>query len=205
MTLLDELIAKHATHDQQTHGNRATPSGTYDLNPTSAPSPWNDRGDAPESVKDRYDRVAADYGLNYDRSYVDHPAVLAANAIPKAAWENVPISDIDPTEVVATENELRSYFIDRVVGGEVPMREGYAAKTVRLDDGTLVLIDGHHRAAMAAGLGITLASHVIDEADLSGVAKAKKKKKRSTDPNKRSSGKDIVGSHGHTSHGPSIL
>jgi 2'-5' RNA ligase len=111
-----------------------------------------------------YDKSAADYGLNFQEQYVNDPSLAAARE--SSEWENLPVESVDPKTLVAVEDELASSSVDKVVNGDVPLREGYVAKVLRKEDGTLIIADGHHRAAMASTMGRDLDVQIMDEAAL---------------------------------------
>lgn len=117
-----------------------------------------------------YDRSAADYGLDFHESFVDHPMLEMARRVPAQEWESLPTEQVDPSTLIAVENELMSKSIDKVVSGEVPLREGYTVNVLRLADGSMVIADGHHRAAMAAAMGRALDVKILDEAAVPAMA-----------------------------------
>lgn len=109
---------------------------------------------------DTKDAHASDYGLNYQAAYVNDPDLLAARKW--NGWDAVPVTEVDPKSLVAVEHVLSSRSIDRAVSGEVPLREGYVARVVRKNDGTEIIVDGHHRAAMASAMDRPLQAQVVD-------------------------------------------
>jgi hypothetical protein len=55
-------------------------------------------------------------------------------------------------------------YIDKIVGGAEPFREGYATKLRRDKNGKLHFVDGHHRAAMYSALGKAVSVRIMDGA-----------------------------------------
>lgn len=97
------------------------------------------------------DAMAVDYGLVYDGSFENNDYRMAA--LEWDGWGGLPIESVDPKTLIAVEERLQSKAINKVVSGEVPLREGYVVKVARTPEGQLVIVDGHHRAAMAAAMG----------------------------------------------------
>jgi GNAT superfamily N-acetyltransferase len=106
------------------------------------------------------DTPVASYGLRYDAHLADTPEVKAAKGY--SDWNTIGVSRVDPHDLWATEAMLASSSVDKVVSGTESLRRGYDAHVLKLADGRLVIIDGHHRAAMAALRNELLAVHVLD-------------------------------------------
>lgn len=110
------------------------------------------------------DRTSASYGLTYDGWFEGHPIVQRAREFED--WEALPTEEVDPKDLIAIEKMLASSSIDKVVSGKVPLRTGYTVQVVRLDDGRMIIADGHHRAAMASAMGRPLEVKILDASDL---------------------------------------
>jgi hypothetical protein len=108
---------------------------------------------------DSEDVHASEYGLDYQEKYVNDPDLLAARKW--NGWDAVPVTQVDPKSLIAIER-LSPKNIDKVVTGKEPLREDYVAHVVRKNDGTEIIVDGHHRAAMAAELDRPLDVKVVD-------------------------------------------
>lgn len=111
-----------------------------------------------------YDKTADDYGFEYHPEYEKLPELAEARAW--EGWDSLPEEEIDPKDLKFVENAFASSSVDKVVNGDEPLREGYVAKVLRLDNGDLVMADGHHRAIMASEMGQPLKAHVVDAKDL---------------------------------------
>lgn len=124
------------------------------------------------------DRESKSYGLHYDGWFEGHPIVQRARESDQ--WDDLPVETVDPKELIAIEKMLSSRSIDKVVSGEVPLRTGYTVQVVRLDDGRMIIADGHHRAAMAAAMDRPLEVKILDASalDLSDMPE----RTRATDP-----------------------
>jgi hypothetical protein len=97
------------------------------------------------------------FGLAYDPAMARRPEVAQAQA---ASWDGVPTRMVNPVGLVAIEEQVNRIPIDQVVAGE-PLRPGYPVK-LALIDGRLVIIDGHHRAAMHSAMGRQMEALVLD-------------------------------------------
>lgn len=106
------------------------------------------------------DTDVAVYGLLYDPSLLTHPEVIAAQEYD--GWKSLPVSTVGSIGLYAIEDTVESAPIDKVVSGREPLRAGYDAHVARLSDGREVVIDGHHRAAMATAMQQPLRAHVLD-------------------------------------------
>lgn len=94
---------------------------------------------------------SSDYGMHYDPA--NEKVVAAARTVPDAQWDLLPVQSLPAgTPIEANEAELKRKHIDKVVSGEVPFREGYVTKMWRAEDGSMHVVDGHHRVAMYAAL-----------------------------------------------------
>lgn len=94
---------------------------------------------------------STDYGMHYDPA--NEKVVAAARTVPDEKWDLLPVESLPAgTPIEANEAELKRKHIDKVVSGEVPFREGYVTKMWQQPDGSLHVVDGHHRVAMYAAL-----------------------------------------------------
>lgn len=138
-----------------------------DTNTPDAPAPpaaeRKPRVSAGAKVK-TLDASAADYGLNYQEKYVNDPDLAAAKEF--TGWDNIPTEQVDPHELVAVEDKLSSSSIAKVTSGAVPLREGYVVRVVEKPDGTQIIVDGHHRAAMSSEMDQPLDVKIVKAADL---------------------------------------
>lgn len=118
---------------------------------------------APEYLAAR-DKHPEDYGLTYDVDVVNRRDVQWG--LQYKGWDAVPVRDVKISGTIyATEAMLDARPIERVVNGAEPLREGYYPHVLYATDGSLVVIDGHHRFAMASGMGVdTLQCRVLDAA-----------------------------------------
>jgi len=107
------------------------------------------------------DTPAEEFGLIYDPLLELDAEVSWARELDD--WDSVPVVEIDLSERLwATEEMLDSRPISRVLQGE-PLREGYDPQVLRKSDGRLVVIDGHHRAAMHTAMGHdSMRVHLVD-------------------------------------------
>ena len=112
-----------------------------------------------------YDLEMDNAGARYSREYAKDPYVQDLKN-DDSAWDDVPVTRLDVSdanELIATERAVKSKLVNKVVlDGEV-LREGYAVKILRTDDGDVV-IDGHTRIAMYRGLDIAeVDAQIIDD------------------------------------------
>jgi hypothetical protein len=106
-----------------------------------------------------------DYGMHYSAD--NEKVVERARQVPKEKWDLLPIEMLPPgTPIEANEETLKRKHIDKVVSGEVPFREGYVNEMWRAPDGSLHVVDGHHRVAMYAALKKPMPVRIMDEASL---------------------------------------
>lgn len=105
------------------------------------------------------------YGMHYDPA--NAKVVAAAREVPAEQWDLLPVEMLPPgTPIEANEEHLKSKHIDKVVSGEVPFREGYVNQMWRAEDGSLHVVDGHHRVAMYAALKKPMPVRIMDAAIL---------------------------------------
>lgn len=143
----------------------STPPGVEevgDLKRYGAPTPPSGSGGAkPPKV---LDLPVTDFGMTYHPSDATDPSVVIGKQW--GGWDDLPTTDFDlkNTPLHATEEMLASSSVNKVVSGQVPLREGYDPHILIRADGTAVVIDGHHRVAMHAGLRLdTMRAKVYDE------------------------------------------
>lgn len=145
-TGLSGMVDKHAQHDQKAHGNWAKGGGSPKVSGPTA----------------KRDAHISQYGLMWTDGNEENPDVLAAKRIPDELWRKRPKEMFDPSELNPTEEWIGSRHVDKVVSGREPFREGYDPYVIRDRLGKLWIVDGHHRAAMYAGLGQKMPAHVWD-------------------------------------------
>jgi len=145
-TGLSGMVDKHAQHDQKAHGNWARGGGSPKVSGPTA----------------KRDAHISQYGLMWTDGNEENPDVLAAKRIPDELWRKKPKEMFDPAELHPTEEWIGSRHVDKVVSGREPFREGYDPYVIRDRLGKLWIVDGHHRAAMYAGLGQKMPAHVWD-------------------------------------------
>jgi hypothetical protein len=123
----------------------------------------NPRSQAPEG------RVwSEDYGMTYERR--NEKVVARARSVPETKWNALPVETLPAgTPLQANEETLTKRSIDKVVSGVEPFREGYVIELWRDDDGSLHVVDGHHRVAMYHALGKPMPVRIMDEAAYKGV------------------------------------
>jgi hypothetical protein len=143
---LSGIVEKHAQHDQKDHGKWARGGGSPKVSGPTA----------------KRDAHISQYGLMWTEGNDENPDVLAAKRIPDELWRKRPKEMFDPSELHPTEEWIGSRHVDKVVSGREPFREGYDPYVIRDRQGKLWIVDGHHRAAMYAGLGQKMPAHVWD-------------------------------------------
>jgi hypothetical protein len=106
-----------------------------------------------------------DHGMTYSKG--NDKIVAAARTVSDEKWDLLPVQSLPAgTPIQANEEHLKKKHIDKVVSGAVPFREGYVTKIWRQPDGSLHVVDGHHRVAMYAGLKKDMPVRIMDAASL---------------------------------------
>jgi len=126
-------VAKHAEHDQSTHGRRKTSSG----------------------VSARARKVLSGSGERIELSALgiqDAPPALAkvANRYrdDDKVWGGNPTKVSWRDKFIGTEGSVKKKHVAKVVEGREPLREGYPPRLFEMPDGRYLIADGHHRLAM---------------------------------------------------------
>lgn len=108
------------------------------------------------------------YGLNYDKSNAQNPAVVGGRALSPAIWNRVPVTDWKlPTaggpELHANEPDLKDATLAKVHEPGFEFREGYFNLIVIDPQGRAHIVDGHHRVGLHIEAGHdSLPAKVID-------------------------------------------
>lgn len=105
------------------------------------------------------------YGLSFDPEGAKTVAhVRRLDKAKKVDWDKIPVTEITPDRMRslrANEETVRSpEDIAKVVSGREALREGYVAKLYEAPDGSLHIVDGHHRVAIYAGLNRPMPAHI---------------------------------------------
>lgn len=145
----------------------------------SATPPSGEKADVPGAgTKGVRDSPVSMFGLTYDQVTADSTAVTDARAWDH--WDNLPTVDLSLDQpIIATEQALASYSVDKVANGSEPIREGYFVQVMMNDRGVPVIIDGHHRFGIYKQKGL----HSIPAKILPGPLPKRKTAKVTADPN----------------------
>lgn len=109
----------------------------------------------------KLDTSVSAFGMTYDPIAADSDWLTAAKLWD--GWDDVRVTTIPLTGLVATEAMLSSESINKVVSGGEAFRAGYDPHIVIDHDGRHVIVDGNHRVAMHAARGDrTMAAKVVD-------------------------------------------
>lgn len=105
------------------------------------------------------------YGMHYDAANAD--IIARAQAVSDDKWETLPVTKLsERTPLNASYETVLRRHVDRVVSGDVPLRENYPTKLWEDDDGNLYIVDGHARTAIHYELNIPMLVRIMNEKSL---------------------------------------
>lgn len=110
------------------------------------------------------DTPVSDFDMVYDPTVASRGDVIQAKSF--GGWKNIPVVNVSPPKLYATEQMVSSRSINKVVSGGEPLRPGYYPYVLHTADNKWVVIDGHHRVGMDKLIDDwPFEAHVLDLAD----------------------------------------